>query len=379
MSPGNAIREEAGVDDGRATRTAPPVRLQHLAVVWSETALCARHEVVTLQFAATRLAALLDLEYHEAQAGPGTSEATYYLPMFTLIREEAAARGIVAQSQLWGGIVPHRFVATKLVSHPLWGQPGVVPEGWKDIPGIEAYTLPGYSVFTRSDAWQAGKSLLEGGGLRLKWPFAQGGDGQTVARDPRELSAWLDAADDSLFPSGLVVERHLESSTTYSVGSSSLPGYDIAYWGEQHNVVNPAGAEVYGGSALTVVRGTFPSALAAGSDVVRAIVAASAYDRLVRGAYGVVASRRNYDVIVGLDARGERHLGVLEQSWRFGGASMAEVFALEWFSRNPGRNSVAAETGESYDDEPLPEGAVLYCQGDAESPRKYARIIPDGR
>lgn len=379
MSPGNAIGEDAGPDDRRGAGVASPVRLRNLAIVWSEADLCARHEIVTLRFAATRLAALLGLEYDNAQAGPGAGDATYYLPMFTLTREEATARGIVTQSQLWGGIVPHRFVATKLVSHPPWGKPDKVPEGWKDIPGLEEYTLPGYSVFTRNDAWQVGKSLLKGGGLRLKHPFAQGGDGQAVARDQRELSAWLDAATDALVSSGLVVERHLESSTTYSVGSSSLPGYDIAYWGEQHNVVDHSGAEVYGGSALTVFRGSFPSAPTAGGDIVRAIDAASAYDRLVRGAYGVVASRRNYDVIVGLDAHGDRHVGVLEQSWRFGGASMAEVFALEWFSRNPGRNSVAAETGESYDAEPLPEGAVLYCAGDAESPRKYARIIPHGR
>ncbi|MBP3983404.1 DUF3182 family protein [Pseudoxanthomonas helianthi] len=378
MNPGNAIGEQTDLDDGDGTGIASPARLRRLAIVWSETEPCASHEIVTLRFAAARLAALLGLEYDDAQAGAGEGDATYYLPMFTLTREEADARGIVMESQLWGGIVPHGFVATKLVSHPPWGRPEAMPEGWKHIAGIEKYTLPGYSVFARDDAWQAGKALLQDGAVRLKWPFARGGGGQAMVRDQHELSAWLDAANDSLFPGGLVVERHLESAKTYSVGSSSLPGYDIAYWGEQHNVLDPSGSEVYGGSALTVVRGSFPSALAAGSDVVRAIVAANAYDRLVRGAYGVVASRRNYDVIVGVDARGDRHLGVLEQSWRFGGASMAEVFALEWFSRNPGSNSVAAETGESYGDEPLPEGAVLYCHGDAESPRKYARIIPYG-
>ena len=38
---------------------------------------------------------------------------------------------------------------------------------------------------------------------------------------------------------------------------------------------------------------------------------------------GLVASRRNYDVAQGTNARGKRCSGVLEQSWRLGGATGA--------------------------------------------------------
>ena len=48
---------------------------------------------------------------------------------------------------------------------------------------------------------------------------------------------------------------------------------------------------------------------------------------------GFFASRRNYDVAQGVDAAGRRRSGVLEQSWRLGGASGAEIAALEAFGR----------------------------------------------
>ena len=40
---------------------------------------------------------------------------------------------------------------------------------------------------------------------------------------------------------------------------------------------------------------------------------------------GLFASRCNYDVVTGADGVGKHHSGVLEQSWRAGGASGAEI------------------------------------------------------
>ena len=50
---------------------------------------------------------------------------------------------------------------------------------------------------------------------------------------------------------------------------------------------------------------------------------------------GMLASRSNYDVAEGRDATGRQCVGVLEQSWRLGGASGAEVAALEAPERRP--------------------------------------------
>ena len=92
----------------------------------------------------------------------------------------------------------------------------------------------------------------------------------------------------------------------------------------------------------------------------------------------VLASRCNYDVFVGHDREGRRHCGVLEQSWRFGGASMAELLAMERFARQPSLQWMVAETVETYDGRPPPPDAVPVWPGDGESPCKYARIVDDG-
>ena len=51
---------------------------------------------------------------------------------------------------------------------------------------------------------------------------------------------------------------------------------------------------------------------------------------------GCFASRRNYDIAQGRDGNGRERFGVLEQSWRVGGASSAEIAALEAFRADPG-------------------------------------------
>lgn len=351
--------------------------MRTLSVIFDGTDQCSPHEVATLRVAASRVAALLALDYDPSHALPGASDGSYCIPMSTLTRREADALGICGESQLWGGVVPHAFVATKLVSHRPWRSDAPLPRGWKELDGIERLTLPGCCVFSADDAWAAGTRLLRDGKVRLKQPFARGGNGQATVHDPPALARWLEDATDAALADGLVLERNLVKSTTYSIGSSSLPGHEIAYCGRQRTVMDRAGREVYGGSTLTVFRGPF--AVLAGKGPAEAVAVALAYDALVRGTYGVLASRRNYDVIDGVDSQGNRHVGVLEQSWRFGGASMAEVIALEWLARHPEASSVVAETHESYDDAPLPEGAIAYGDGDADSPRKYARIVPHGR
>jgi hypothetical protein len=63
---------------------------------------------------------------------------------------------------------------------------------------------------------------------------------------------------------------------------------------------------------------------------------------------GFLASRRNYDVVQGLDAAGAWHSGVLEQSWRVGGASGPEVAALSAFRADPALRAVGAWCVEAY-------------------------------
>ena len=59
---------------------------------------------------------------------------------------------------------------------------------------------------------------------------------------------------------------------------------------------------------------------------------------------GIILSRCNYDVAQGRDRSGRPYGGVLEQSWRMGGASAAEVAALEALCSDPTATVVHAAT-----------------------------------
>src|SRR5689334_15227524 len=95
---------------------------------------------------------------------------------------------------------------------------------------------------------------------------------------------------------------------------------------------------------------------------------------------GLFASRRNYDVAQGWDARGQWHSGVLEQSWRIGGASGAEIAALELFRAEPARQAVRTSAVEVYRiNQAVPPHAIIYFSGTDERAgpmTKYAVVEP---
>ncbi len=97
---------------------------------------------------------------------------------------------------------------------------------------------------------------------------------------------------------------------------------------------------------------------------------------------GLFASRRNYDVAQGVDATGRRRSGVLEQSWRVGGASGAEVAALEALRAGPGLRAVRASTIEIHGQlHAPPPGAMVCFHGEDQrvgSMTKYAVAGPYG-
>jgi hypothetical protein len=139
------------------------------------------------------------------------------------------------------------------------------------------------------------------------------------------------------------------------------------YFGTQKLTRGNDGAEVYGGSALTVVRGDFDALLALDADDATrvAVEQARVYDDAARRCFhGFFASRRNYDIVRGRNERGETVSGVLEQSWRIGGASGAEVAALEAFRADRGLTAVRAECTEVYGEGAVPPPrATVYFRG----------------
>ena len=308
--------------------------------------------------------------------------ALFFVPDDTLVHAEADALGVRSAKDLFGGIVPHPFVKTKVISHGVLAPAAARPRGWSHAfaDRIRDVVLPGYSAFARADARAAASRLLELGAIRAKPPRAAGGNGQSTLASMAEVEALLETLTDAhLDRHGLVLELCLQPVTTLSVGHVALDDTTIAYYGHQRLTRDNSGHMVYGGSDLTCVRGGWETleGLALESDVRTAIRQARVYDEATLE-YGVAASRRNYDVGQGLDSAGRRRSGVFEASWRVGGASAAEVAALEAFARDPSIALVDASTVEAYGaDVALPPGAIVHFHGvdrDAGALARYSLV-----
>ena len=315
------------------------------------------HDVASRLALAQRLAALLGWSFGGTFDTAGRyAQPLYFVPEDALVRSEADLFGIVGPDQLYGGVVPFAFVATKVITHPLVRPDAAAPRGWSHAFAwqVQDAVLRGFAAFARDDARRAAGVLLAEGPVRIKCGSGIGGRGQYLANTTDEADSALAAIDAREFAeSGIVVEEHLAAVTTYSVGQVEVDGLVASYCGTQQATRNRQGHEVYGGSTLDVVRGGFESLLRQGlhADAREAVDLASRYDQAARVCYeGLFASRRNYDVAIGADATGARRAGVLEQSWRIGGASGAEILALEAFRRDPGRVRIRCATVEAHDD-----------------------------
>jgi len=310
----------------------------------------------------------------------------YCVPRDTLCGAECALHlPEVTESDFLGGQVGHPMAATKAVVHPL--APGEeAPSTW---PGSFAdattdLTLLGYTAITSRGAICAGRKLLETGDVRIKLVGASGGTQQEVAGSLDELLYIIDAlSSENGLVDCLVLEENLTDVQTFSVGQITLGGLSAAYIGEQNLTLNNQGREVYGGSCLRVFRGGLSNLVDTLSDKERVICdLGMQFDELAVRHLGLVASRRNYDVVSGRDNQGKIKRAVLEQSWRVGGASGAEIAALEAFVSDPELNWVQASTVEQYGDTVKPPvNADVYFHGvDGElGPLLKYSLIQDSR
>jgi hypothetical protein len=350
------------------------------------------HDGRTKARVAEAIARLLGCDYEGEIEGADSlprDRKSYVVPSHTLADtatlRELAIRG---PADFYGGAVPHPFVGTKAISHPL-PNPGVcAPRGWSHDLGalIDGTVLPGFSAFCADDVRAAGAKLLAAGGVRVKQVNGVGGSGQTVVQDLDALHDHVDALDaEGLVADGVVVERNLRDVRTLSIGQIDVGGRLAAYVGTQQQTINGRGHEVYGGSRLRVVRGGFRALLSIDLDAATrtAVGQALHYHASVLRCYpAVLISRCNYDVAQGADDEGRWHSGVLEQSWRIGGASGAEIAALRALCRDPERVMVCASTREVYGEAAaVPPGAeVLFVGCDRHGDRltKYVEVEADG-
>ncbi|MET0682416.1 MAG: DUF3182 family protein [Casimicrobiaceae bacterium] len=367
----SALQDEERGAQVRAPRAEATTRGVVVTYPSGNAASHTGHMAATRNEIARHLATLTGFAYAgDYDALRHRDKPTYFVPSETMTTEMAAHAGVSGESDLFGGVVPHPFVATKTITHPLVDVGSRAPIGWcAEFPRrVADVVLEGFSAFAKEDALAAGRKLLEHGRVRVKPGAGIAGLGQSVVDNVRDLGRALDALEpEAMARSGVVVEQDLADVTTYSIGQVHVADLIGTYYGTQYVTTNNHGAEVYGGSEITVVRGDFDAltALALPEDVVLAIAQARVYDAAASQCFtGFYASRRNYDVAQGRDGAGRHRSGVLEQSWRLGGASGAEIGALEAFRADPSLEIVRAITREVYGEAPaLPPTAVVYFSG----------------
>jgi hypothetical protein len=329
------------------------------------------HERASRAWVAATLARLKSYDH----VGPAVNGVLYEAPLYavpseTLLPEEARRLGVRGADDLFGGVAPHAFVATKSIVHPLVDAEARAPHGWSHAlaGALAGDVLPGYAAFTAGDARRAAARALARGPARAKLAKHKGGAGQAVLSRIEELEPLLALESEAeLLRFGLVVEEELEELATYSVGRVCVAGLEVSYCGRQRVTTNPAGRQVYGGSDLRLVRGGFDrlALLDLGEAEREAVASAWHFDTATRRAFpGLYHSRSNYDVLRGATASGEVRCGVLEQSWRLGGASAAEAAALLAFRDNPALQWVRASTFEVYGECRPPARARLIYRGD---------------
>ncbi|MDZ5699435.1 DUF3182 family protein [Chelativorans sp. M5D2P16] len=326
------------------------------------------HEAATHDLLARRLAGLLGFAFGGACENFGIDETSYLIPRTSLSGAETASRYRIGhEGDLLGGWVPEAYMATKAILHPLVSPRAAAPPGWPErlTRAASDVTLPGFTAFSLDDARAAGEILRPHGPVRAKPVHGTGGHGQAVAATALELEDALAHLAAQYPPGdGLVLEADLSQVITYSVGQLRLPHLTVSYCGTQFLTTDNTGHAAYGGSELTAAVGGYenlpaeilPAAMA------RAAACAARFDGLAdRHLSGLIASRRNYDVAAGRLAGGAPAMGVIDQSWRVGGATGAEIVAIEALSRNPDARAVRARSTEVYGAGQIPPEGALVC------------------
>jgi len=328
------------------------------------------HEKVTLSAVAESIAQLNGHRYVGIfDANKHSTEDLFFVPDDTLMLDEARNLGIHSPRQLYGAVVPYPFAKTKAITHRLISTHAARPCGWSVTfaQNLTSAVLPGYTTFNADDARTAATWLLSQGPVRIKEPLGDGGHGQTVVSTIAELNAFLgNLPTENIACHGLVLEVNLRRVTTRSVGYTLVGDRTIAYHGMQRSVTNNHGLSVYGGSDLICVRGGWAELenLPMDAEARLAITQARTYDRNAIQYLAYLASRRNYDVGQGIDGRGQWRSGVLEASWRSGGATTAELAALKAFAEDSALQVVEASSVKQFGKpSKMPPGAIVHFQG----------------
>jgi len=349
------------MDDSRFMRTGrvQPVTRTHAGTI--------RADDPCLTHTAERIARLLQYDYGLADSRQD-DQHIYFVPDHTLTIAEATKLGVRTSRDLFGGVVPHAFVATRAATHAPVSADAEVPQNWSYALAriLAGSVLRGYTAFTPADARSAAERLLRIGPVRLHC-----GDGDTTFDALPDLDAFEDALGQvaviDLAVQGVVVEQALAEQTTYVVGHARVADMQISYVGTRRAARVECGRAVHAGCDLAVVQGDLPALDRVGlsAEAREAVLKAARYDVAIEHAYrSSFASRRSYDVVLGYDEHGTPCMGVRGPSWSVSAESPAEIAAMMAFRDVPGLQCLRASTYEVVGAVDVPADAMVYYRRD---------------
>lgn len=293
---------------------------------------------------ATRIATMLGGKVCDLAAANGFPR--YFVPLNALSQPFATEQGIQTLDDLYGSVVQHHLHGHKGVLHKL------VPGGYAPAPYSRSFAqtvtpavLPGFTAFSPEDAAQA-FTELEGQGhvVRYKDPRQANCRGQAVVENADHAKWLAGQLGEHLSQQGAVLEANLRNPETFNVGLLHFDGKSYSFIGDQRIAKDTKGAETYVGTTLRMVRGGLGQlAQAPGLDAAKqwgvrqAQTVGDAYDHL-----DVMSSRMELDVIQGTSGDSDETLsGVADPALRPGGASSAELLAIEKLRDNPALSEVS--------------------------------------
>jgi len=308
------------------------------------------------------------------------------VPDHTLTAVEADRLGVRTDRDLYGGVVPHAFVATRAAAHGPVSADAEVPQSWSYALAriLSGCVLRGFSAFSHSDARLAAQKLLRNGPVRLNC-----GDTEASCDMLCDMDEFDEALDGiaviDFATQGVVIEQALAEQTTYVVGRARIANECVSYVGTRRTARIESGwPPVHAGCDLAVVPGDFTALERVGlsTEARYAVLKAARYDEAISHAYrSSFASRRSYDVVLGHDRHGAARMGVRGPSWSVAAESPAEIAAITAFRDVPGLRCLRASTYEAYGEVDVPSDAMVYYR--SSDPRrgvltKYCTIDVQG-
>lgn len=288
----------------------------------------------------------------EASKMIGSKTDQYLVFPKTIGPETAGLYGIGKPEDFYGAFVEHPFLVGKTAFHEPVSSDTPFYYSEEFAGSVSDFVLPGYSVFTQSDGVKAYGLMLGKGfkDVRLKLSDKSDGEGQSVIADKKHLKKLLGTVPAyDLQKKGIVLEPNLRDHRTISVGFAQFGNDVFSFIANQKNDVYE-GRDRYIGADAIIVRGQMDNLLKMlqlddphRDAVEKALGFYNAYSY-----FDPVASRLSFDVLEGLDAKGNRLSGVTDITGRLGGTCPALILAALEMQRDPTIHAVRGQVNLNY-------------------------------